>query len=169
MKFYLSCKHHCYYCFCSKERSLKFEIFSFASFKSLFILVAIALIFCYQIIVFELMFNSYQIDLSSKSTSFFNISSVLFSLIISLTVLYIIFIFVFKSSKTLHFDEHNITKFLKRLKKQCNEYKIIEKKRWIKLSRYCVRFIANFMKISFLYINRSWNVFEKKIRKKYKN
>ena len=32
-----------------------------------------------------------------------------------------------KSLKTLHFDEHNITKFLKRFEKRCDEYKVIEK------------------------------------------
>ena len=35
----------------------------------------------------------------------------------------------FKSSETLHFDEHNNTKFLKRFKKQCDKYEIIKKKR----------------------------------------
>ena len=29
-------------------------------------------------------------------------------------------------SKTLHFDEHNITKFLERFEKQCDKYEIIE-------------------------------------------
>ena len=31
--------------------------------------------------------------------------------------------------KTLHFDEHNITKFLKRFEKQCDKYEIIDEKR----------------------------------------
>ena len=34
-----------------------------------------------------------------------------------------------KFSETLHFDEHNITEFLERFEKQCNEYEIIEEKR----------------------------------------
>ena len=37
--------------------------------------------------------------------------------------------FALKSSEALHFDEHNIIKFLKRFKKLCNKYKIIVKKR----------------------------------------
>ena len=37
--------------------------------------------------------------------------------------------FASRFSKTLHFDEHNITEFLERFEKQCNEYKVIEKKR----------------------------------------
>ena len=35
----------------------------------------------------------------------------------------------FEFSETLHFNEHNITKFLKRFEKQYNEYKIINEKR----------------------------------------
>ena len=34
---------------------------------------------------------------------------------------------VSKSSKTLRFDEYNITEFLEHFEKQCDEYKIIEK------------------------------------------
>ena len=34
-----------------------------------------------------------------------------------------------ESSETLHFNKHNITKFLKRFEKQCDEYKIIDEKR----------------------------------------
>ena len=33
-----------------------------------------------------------------------------------------------KFSKALHFDEYNITKFLERFEKQCDECEIIEKK-----------------------------------------
>ena len=33
-----------------------------------------------------------------------------------------------KFLETLHFDEYNITKFLERFEKQCDEYKVIEKK-----------------------------------------
>ena len=32
-------------------------------------------------------------------------------------------------SEALHFDEHNIIKFLKRFEKQCDEYEVIDKKR----------------------------------------
>ena len=39
----------------------------------------------------------------------------------------------------------------------------------IKLFRYCVRFIAEFMKTFFSYVDRSWEAFEKKIRKEYKD
>ena len=38
------------------------------------------------------------------------------------------FLSVWRFSRTLHFDEHNIMKFLERFEKQCNEYEIIEKK-----------------------------------------
>ena len=168
-KSYLSFKHHycCY--FFLKERFLKFEILLFAFFENLLTFVAIAFIFYYQTIIFESMFSFYQIDLSSKSTSFFNILNVSFSLIMFSIVWYIIFIIAFESSEALHFNKQNITKFLKRFEKQCDEYEIIEKKHWIKLSCYCIRLIANIIKILFSYINRSWNVFEKKIKKKYKN
>ena len=37
------------------------------------------------------------------------------------------FVFGFKFSETLHFDEYNIIKFLKCFEKQCNEYEIIKK------------------------------------------
>ena len=74
-----------------------------------------------------------------------------------------------RSSETLHFDEHNITEFLERFEEQCDEYEVIEKKQWIKLSRYCVRFIAEFMKISSSYVDRNWKIFEKKMWKEYKD
>ena len=74
------------------------------------------------------MFSSHQIDLSSKNSFFIYISNVLFSLIMSAIVRYIMFILASKFSKALHFDEHNITKFFERFEKQCNEYKIIEEK-----------------------------------------
>ena len=32
-----------------------------------------------------------------------------------------------KFSKTLHFNEHNITNFFKRFKEQCDEYELIKK------------------------------------------
>ena len=108
-------------------------------------------------------------NLSSRNPSFIYISNVLFSLIMSTTVRYKIFMLVSKSLKILYFDEHNITKFLECFEKQCDEYKIIEKKRWIKLSCYCVKFITEFMKIFSSYVDRSWKVFEKKMRKKYKD
>ena len=69
----------------------------------------------------------------------------------------------------LHFDEHNIIKSFEHFEKQCNEYEIIEKKQWIKLFCYCVRFIAEFMKIFFSYVNWSWKIFEKKMQKEYKD
>ena len=37
--------------------------------------------------------------------------------------------FASESSEALHFDEHNITKFLKRFEKHCNEYEVINEKR----------------------------------------
>ena len=39
-----------------------------------------------------------------------------------------IFMLVSKFSETLHFDEHNITKFFEHFEKQCNEYEVIEEK-----------------------------------------
>ena len=39
------------------------------------------------------------------------------------------FMLVSESSEALHFDEHNITKFLKRFEKQCDKYEIIDEKR----------------------------------------
>ena len=115
------------------------------------------------------MFSSHQVDLSSRNPSFIHISSVSFSLIMSATVRYMMFMFVSKSSRALHFDEHNITEFLERFEEQCDEYEVIEKKRWIKLFRYCVKFIAEFMKIFSSYVDRSWKIFEKKMRKEYKD
>ena len=71
--------------------------------------------------------------------AFFNyVSSVSSSLIMFSTVRYIIFISTLKSLKVLHFDEHNITIFLKRFEKQCDEYKIIEKKQEIKFFDYYI-------------------------------
>ena len=79
------------------------------------------------------------------------------------------FMLVSKFSKILHFNEYNITKFFERFEKQCDEYKIIEEKWWIKFFRYCVKFLAKFMKIFFSYVDRNWKIFEKKIRKEYKD
>ena len=75
------------------------------------------------------MFNSYQINLSLENSLFIHISNVSFSLIMSLTVRYMMFMFVSKFLKALHFDEHNIIEFLERFEKHCDEYEIIEKKR----------------------------------------
>ena len=44
----------------------------------------------------------------------------------SATVRYMMFMLASKSSETLHFDEHNITEFLERFEKQCDEYEVIE-------------------------------------------
>ena len=115
------------------------------------------------------MFSSHQVDLSSRNSSFIYTSSVSSSFIMLATVRYMMFMLAPRSSETLHFDEHNIIKFLERFEKQCDEYEIIEKKWWIKLFRYCVKFIAEFMKIFSSYINRSWKIFEKKMRKEYKD
>ena len=53
----------------------------------------------------------------------------LFSLNMLSTISYMMFMLAFEFSETLHFDEHNITKFLKYFEKQCNEYEINNKKR----------------------------------------
>ena len=75
------------------------------------------------------MFNSYQIDLFSENTPFFHILSTSSSLNISLTIRYIMFMSASEFSETLHFDKHNITKFLKYFEKQYDKYEIIDKKR----------------------------------------
>ena len=94
---------------------------------------------------------------------------IFFSIAMFFAVRYMMFMFALKSSKTLHFDEYNIIEFLKRFKKLCDEYKITVKKRWIKFFRYCERQIVEFMKTSTLYVDRNWTVFDKEMRKKYKN
>ena len=75
------------------------------------------------------MFNSHQINLFSKNTLFLHTLSTSFPLNMFSTIQYMMFMPAFESSETLHFDEHNITKFLKRFEKQCDEYEIINKKR----------------------------------------
>ena len=138
----------------------------FISVKSLLSLSAITFIFYCQAIIVRSMFSSHQVDLSSENSFFIHISSVLFSFIMFSTIWYMIFVLASRFSKALQFDKYNITKFLKRFEKQCDKYEIIEKKWWIKLSRYCVRFIAEFMKIFSSYIDRSWKIFEKRKCKK---
>ena len=167
LNFALSCYHH--HCYCSNERFFKFEAFLSTLIESLLIFFAVAFIFYYQVIVVRSMFNSHQIDLSSKNSFFIFISSVSFSLIMFATVRYMIFILASRFSKTLYFDEHNITEFFKRFEKQYDKYKIIKKNKWIKLSRYCVKIIAEFMKIFSSYVDRNWKIFEKKIQKEYKD
>ena len=118
--------HH--HCCCSNERSFKSETFLSTSIESLLTLFTVAFIFCYQTIIVKSMFNSHQIDLSSRNSFFIHISSVLFSLIIFATVRYMMFMLASKFSETLHFDEHNITEFLEHFEEQYDEYKVIEKK-----------------------------------------
>ena len=91
-------------------------------------LFAVAFTFYYRAIVVRSMFNSHQVDLSSGNPSFIYISNVSSSLIMSATVRYMMFMLAPKSSEALHFDEHDITKFLERFEEQCDEYKVIEKK-----------------------------------------
>ena len=159
--------HH--HCCCSNEWFFKSETFLSISIESLLTFFAVAFIFYYQIIIVKTIFSLYQINLSSKNFSFMHISNVLSSFIMFSTIRYIMFMLASKFSKMLHFDEHNITKFLERFKEQCNEYKIIEKKKWIKLFCYYIKFIAKFMKIFSSYVNRSWKIFEKKMWKEYKD
>ena len=91
--------------------------FFFTSVKSLLTLFAIALIFYCQAIVVRSMFNSHQVDLSSENSSFIYTSSVLFSFITFAIVRYMMFMFVSRFSKALHFDEYNITNFFKYFEK----------------------------------------------------
>ena len=129
--FFFNFASSCYYyhCCCSNERFFKFETSLFTSIESLLTLFAVAFIFYCQIIIVKSMFNLHQIDLSSRNSFFIHILSVSSSLIMFSTIRYMIFMFASEFSDTLHFDEHNDTKFLKCFKKQCNEYEIIEKKR----------------------------------------
>ena len=97
------------------------------------------------------------------------ISIFFFSIATSFAVKYIMFMFILKFLKALHFDKHNIIEFFERFKKLCDEYKIVMKKWWIKFSQYCERSIIEFMKTSISYVDRNWAVFNKKMRKKYKD
>ena len=120
-----SCYHRYYYYL--SERFFKFEAFFSTSIESLLTLFAVVFTFSCQTIVVKSMFNSYQIDLSLRNSSFIHISSVSFSFIIFSTVRYMIFMLVSKFSETLHFNKYHITEFLERFEKQCDEYEIIEK------------------------------------------
>ena len=117
--FILSYYHH--HCYCSNERFFNIETFFSTSVESLLILFAVTFIFYCQIIVVRSMFNFHQINLSSRNSFYIHISSVLFSLIMSTTVRYMMFMFASRFLKTLHFDEYNITKFLEHFEKQCDE------------------------------------------------
>ena len=124
--FALNCYYH--HCCCLNEQSFKFETFLSTSVESLLVLFAVAFTSYCQVIIVKSMFNSYQVDLSLGNSFFIHISSVSFSLIMFSTVRYIMFMLAPRFSKILHFDEYNITKFLEHFEKQCDEYKIIEKK-----------------------------------------
>ena len=108
------CHHHCYY---SNQQSFKFEASLFISIESLLTLFAVAFISCCQVIVVRSMFSSHQVDLLSRNSFFIYISSVSSPFIMSATIRYMMFMLASKFSKTLHFDEHNITKFLERFEK----------------------------------------------------
>ena len=124
---FASSYYHHHYCY-SNEQSFKSETLLSTLIENLLTLFAIVFTFCCQIIIMKLIFNSYQINLLSKISLFIYISNVSFSFIMSTTIRYMMFIFVSKFSKTLHFDKHNIIKFLEHFEKQCDEYKVIEKK-----------------------------------------
>ena len=160
---------HC----CCKKHFLSFISFSsIASFESLLNLFAIAFIFYCQTIFIKIMIilKSDSLKISSFIESSKMTISISFSSFVMLfAIRYMMFMSALKFSEALHFNEHNIIKFFERFKKLCDEYKIIVKKRWIKLSRYCERSIIEFMKTSISYVNRNWTVFDKKMQKKYKN
>ena len=160
---------HC----CCKNNSSKFtSSSSLASFESLLSLFIVVFTFCCQAIFIKTMIisepNSLEIfsfiESSKMSTSIF-----FSSIATSFAVRYIMFMLAPKFSETLHFDEHNIIEFLKRFEKLCDEYEIVIKKRWVKLSQYCERSIVEFMKTSTSYVDRNWAAFDKKMRKKYKD
>ena len=118
--------HH--HCCSSNEQSFKSKTSFSTSIESLLTLFAIVFISCYQIIIVKSLFNLHQVDLLSRNLFFIHISSVSSLLIILFTIRYMIFMSASKFLKILHFDEYNITEFLERFEKQCNEYKIIKKK-----------------------------------------
>ena len=93
------------------------------------ILFAVVFTSCCQAIIVKSMFSSHQVDLSSENPSFIHISNMSSPPIMPATVRYMMFMLAPKSSRALHFDEHNITKFLERFEKQCDEYEVIEEKR----------------------------------------
>ena len=160
---------HC----CCKEHSSKFtSSSSFASFESLLNLFVVAFTFCCQVIFIKIMIISKSDSLKISSFIKFSkmsISIFFFSIATLFAIKYMMLMLASRSSKTLHFNEHNIIKFLERFEKLCNEYEIAVKKRWIKLSWYCERSIIEFIKISTSYVDRNWTAFDKKMRKKYKN
>ena len=160
------------HCYC-KEHFSKFTSFSsFASFENLLNLFVVALTFCCQIIFIKIMIISESDNLKIFSFIKFSKMSILIffsSIVTFFAVKYIMFMFISKFSKTLHFDEYNIIEFFKRFKKLCDKYEIVVKKWWIKFFRYCERSIIEFMKILISYVDRNWTVFNKKMRKKYKN
>ena len=154
---------HC----CCKKHFSKFTSFSsLASFENLLNLFVVAFTFCCQIIFIEIMIIS---ELNSlKILSFNKFSKIMiliffFPIATFFAVKYMMFMFILKFSKVLHFDEHNIIKFFKRFKKLCDKYKITVKKRWIKLFRYCERSIIEFIKTFISYVDRNWAVFDKKM------
>ena len=106
-----------------------FQIWSIflTSIESLLTLFAVTFTFSCQTIVVESMFNSHQVNLSSENPPFIYISSASSSLIISLIIRYIMFLFASKFSNTLHFDEYNIMKFCERFEKQYDGFKSLRK------------------------------------------
>ena len=119
---------HC----CCKKHFLKFiSSSSFVSFENLLNLFAVVFTFCCQTIFIEIMIISKSNNLkifsfieSLKMTILISFSSIA----TSFAVKYMMFMFISKFSKMLHFNEHNIIKFLKRFEKLCDEYKIAVKK-----------------------------------------
>ena len=146
---------HC----CCKEHSSKFTLFSsLTSFESLLNLFVVALIFCCQIIFIKIMIISESNSLKIFSfIEFSKMSILIFFLSIAtlFAVKYIMFMFISKFSKALHFDEHNIIEFFERFKKLCDKYEIIIKKWWIKFLRYCERSIIKFIKTLTSYVDRN--------------
>ena len=118
--------------YCCKKHSSQFTSFSsLASFESLLNLFVVVFTFCYQTIFIEIMIISKSSSLkilsfikSSKMTT----SIFFFSIATPFAVKYMMFMFASKSSKTLHFDEHNIIEFFKRFEKLCDKYEIVVKK-----------------------------------------
>ena len=119
------------YCCCKKHFSSFISSSSIASFESLLSLFAVAFLSYCQTIFIKIMiiFKSDSLKISSFIKFLKMTILIFFSIAMFFAVRYMMFMFASKSSKTLHFDEHNIIEFLKRFEKLCDEYEIIVKKR----------------------------------------
>ena len=68
----------------------------------------------------------------------------------------------------LYFDDTNVTEFLERFQKQCQEHYVKISDRFRKLLRYCETLIDNFVKIISAWTLQNWKDLVKFMKKKYK-